>query len=69
MANAFTIDLIMYGEDGEVEYGGNFQVKIFLILILITKKIYLESSSGNLLKDFDPNSNIYGNMTKKNVKI
>ena len=73
MANAYNIDLIMYGEDGEVEYGGNSSSKdIPYFNFDYIKKIYLESSSGNLLKDLDPNSKYlweYDQEKCKNLKL
>jgi len=50
MASAFNIDLIFYGEDGEVEYGGSTETsKSPIYDIHYQKKVYLEGGYERVL--------------------
>ena len=51
VAKNFGIDLIFYGEDGELEYGGSNETKDNIFYdINYQKKIYLESHQDSILK-------------------
>ncbi len=73
IANAFNIDLIMYGEDGEVEYGGDSSSKnIPFFNYEYIKKVYLESSSKDSLNELNDNSKYFWNYDEnkcKNLKL
>ncbi len=56
VANNFNIDLIMYGEDGEAEYGGVSQLKTKPFFDLeFTKNIYFSGEYNNALKILNKN--------------
>lgn len=69
IANSFNINLIMYGEDGEVEYGGDSSTKnIPFFNFDYIKEVYLESSSRNLLKDLQPNEKYFWDVDQEKCK-
>ena len=54
IASNFDINLIFYGEDGEVEYGGSVETKLKPTYDTnYQRKIYLEQGYSNLLKKID----------------
>jgi N-acetyl sugar amidotransferase len=52
VANAFNITLLMYGEDGEIEYGGSTESKNKSTFNAeFTKRVYLEGRTGDTFRD------------------
>ena len=50
MAVRWGIDLIFYGEDGEVEYGGSTQTASNQLSVDYMKKVYLEGGYTKVLQ-------------------
>lgn len=71
VAESFKIDLIMYGEDGETEYGGvsNLKDKIYFDKEFI-QKIYLSNKYNKTILKLNNNENFWWSFSKtKNVKL
>ncbi|MGZ3769096.1 MAG: N-acetyl sugar amidotransferase [Bdellovibrio sp.] len=56
IAKAFNISLIMYGEDGEIEYGGSNESKYKPTFTAeFVRRVYLEGRVGDTFRDLGPN--------------
>jgi N-acetyl sugar amidotransferase len=59
IAKALDISLIMYGEDGEIEYGGSTESKYKATFTAeFVKRVYLEGRVGDTFRGFSP-SDLY----------
>jgi len=62
LAKKFAINLIMYGEDGEIEYGGSNESKYKPIFNPeFVKRVYLEQNTQNNLRDLSESEKYWWN--------
>ena len=60
IARGFGIDLIMYGEDGEIEYGGSTESKYKATFTAeFVKRVYLEGRVGETFKGIDKHQSYF----------